>query len=92
MSFAYHGGGKTTGQKHKYNKKGESHCFHCGSEDNWANNFTEINKDQQGKLHAKFKSEEREEEDDGDKIAFIQVSLYQVNGDSNEEYGDDDSE
>ena len=39
LEFAQHGGGKTTGQKHKYNKNGESHCFHCGSEDHWAKNF-----------------------------------------------------
>ena len=44
-------------KKQKYNKNGESHFFHCGGEDHWANNCPELNKEHQGKLHDQFKNE-----------------------------------
>ena len=62
LAFSQNIGGKTTGKKHKYNKNGEPHFFHCGGEYHWGNNFPELNKDQQGKVHAKFKNEEPEDE------------------------------
>ena len=57
LAFSQHSRGKATGQKHKYNNNGELHCFLCGSEDHWANNFPELIKYQQGKLHAQFENE-----------------------------------
>ena len=41
-------------------------------------------------MRTQFENEEPEEEDDGDKIAFAQVALYQVNGDLDKEDSDDE--
>ena len=71
MEFAQNSGGKTTGKKHKYNNNGELYCFRCVSEDPWSNNCPELNKEQQGKVHAQYKNEELEEEDYDDKIVFV---------------------
>ena len=85
LEFAQHVRGKAKGQKQKYNNNGESHFFQYGSEYNWANNCPELSKEQKRKMHVQFENEELEEEDDGDKIVFVQVALYQVNGVSDEE-------
>ena len=60
LAFAHNGWVNATGQKQKYNQNGESHCFHCGSEDHWTKNCPKINKEHQGKLKTQFKNEEPE--------------------------------
>ena len=55
MKFAQHGGGKTTGQKPKYNNNGESHCLHCGSEYNWTKIVTISTSRRKGKFMPNLK-------------------------------------
>jgi hypothetical protein len=40
-----------SGNGPRTNSKGESHCFHCGVPDHWANECPKLTADQQGHLH-----------------------------------------
>ena len=39
------------GTSTRMNNAGESHCYHCGGEDHWANICPELAEEQQAQLH-----------------------------------------
>jgi hypothetical protein len=69
-----------TGGDRRTNKSGESHCFHCGAEDHWADECPELLAEQTAQLQMNLGNEEEEGEAQYDENGVQLLNVTMLHG------------